>query len=109
MIRIIYYEGNHRAQFICDICREPITDAQHGAAVWKHPEWISETPEPLHVHKGQCHNTADRRLVGAERGAPWMELSEHALQLAVNCKVLSLERAEQLEDELLRAASECSR
>ena len=83
MIKIIHHKpGRYAPVLFCDICAKPITDAGLAAAVTvSHPIPEGETSEVMYVHKGDCHDAADRRL-GKKAG--WDELSRHLRQLLYN-------------------------
>jgi hypothetical protein len=73
--------------FVCDICHEPITKVGKGAAAFRsNGLGEGETYKVLHVHKGGCHNTAEKQVVG-ERGGVWHELADHLNDVAVGLGV----------------------
>jgi hypothetical protein len=75
------------AVFVCDVCKEPITDIRDGVAVQKSlGQGEDELYDVLHAHKGACDGLAVERL-GARRSGPWFELRQHLNQLVLGMHV----------------------
>ena len=81
MIQIIEVEGGYRTVVNCDVCIERIADARMAVAVrFGHGSvW--------HLHKGQCHDRAERMVPALRRG--FMELREHIAQIEHNTQPLA--------------------
>ena len=84
MIRLqsLGYRGlDIRPVFSCDVCNQLIADIQYAAAVYRNDGvGEGELLTVLHVHKGSCHDEAERRFAGEDR-APWAELADHVEEL----------------------------
>lgn len=78
MLQIIEVESGYRSIVRCDVCQEPITDSRMAVAVrFSHGSvW--------HLHKGECHDRAERMVPVFRRG--FMELEEHIDQIEHNTR-----------------------
>lgn len=79
MIQIIHDEHGYRSVIECDVCMEQITDARMAVAV------RFTTGAAWHLHKGACHDRAERMVPAFRRG--FMELCEHLAQLDSNTRL----------------------
>ena len=79
MIQIIKADGFYRSIVQCDVCLEPITDADMAVAVrFSHGAvW--------HLHKGECHDRAERMVPVFRCG--FLELREHIAQIEHNTRL----------------------
>ena len=76
-----------RPVFSCDVCNEPIIDIREAAAVYRNDGvGEGELLAVMHVHKGKCHDEADRRFAGQDL-APWAELADHIEELLAGIDV----------------------
>lgn len=79
MIQIIKVDGGYRSVIECDVCMEAITNVDMAVAV------RFTTGAVWHLHKGKCHDQAERMVPVFRRG--WMELREHIDQIEHNTRL----------------------
>ena len=79
--------GQISTVFVCDVCKEPITDIHNGVALCRSfGQGEDELYDVLHAHKGACDKRAVERL-GARPSGPWSELSHHLNELVMGMHV----------------------
>jgi hypothetical protein len=83
MVQIIEVQSGYRTVVTCDVCREHIADARMAVAV-RFPHG-----SVWHLHKGQCHDRAERMVPAFRRG--FMELREHMAQMRHNTRPRAVE------------------
>lgn len=81
MIQIKMYKDGRRSEpfVLCDICMLPIADIDLAAVAFRNdplPKHTEESRQPFVVHKGECHDQAERELAGSAGGryCGWFEL-----------------------------------
>jgi hypothetical protein len=84
MIRILSRDHLHAPVVVCDVCGDPIWDANDGVAVFNAVLKEMEKTDVLHAHKGDCHDAAEDRI-GEHAG--WQELSSHFYWLGANLEI----------------------
>src|SRR5579871_2598867 len=90
MLKMVHRgEGRAAPAFYCDICGDRIEDANLAAIVYiRRVSQVGEKFDPLTVHKGNCHNVAERRLsTTTEDCVVWEELSIFLARLLCNSNV----------------------
>ena len=80
MIVVKYSKGRYCPMVLCDVCKEPITDAGMAAVVQEPTNEPEAILKIQHVHKRACHNTAE----AAMHATGWEELETHLAQLCWN-------------------------
>src|SRR5881275_672957 len=96
MIKLRNDELGYTPVAVCDICHQVITDVGYGAAVWRIPrQHLGDVFDVLHVHKGRCHDQADRQLVGEDK-ASWHELGIHLADLTVNLGPIAISQVNEM-------------
>jgi len=89
MLKILVRNSRYAPVLICDVCNQLITSVTEGAAVFpnrspEHAFWPDgQFLNVMHVHKGQCHDTAEV-VLGGRAVAGWTELSHHLVFLLGN-------------------------
>lgn len=81
MIKIQFIEGKYAPIIVCDICGQHIKDAEDAVAVNTSPSDNNEVLDVLHVHRGDCHNSADQKLGGV---AGYSDMDFHLFNLIHN-------------------------
>lgn len=79
MIQIIEVPTGYRTVVKCDVCGDLIVDDRMAVALRFPHDTV------WHVHKGECHNLAERRVPAFRRG--FMELREHIAQIEHNTRL----------------------
>lgn len=82
-IKLVKNNGRIVPIVYCDTCSAPIDHAASAAAVFNRIDVDGQATTVQHVHKGACHNLAERRL-GAAGPTGWLELRQHVYHLAHN-------------------------
>jgi hypothetical protein len=77
MIQIIRHRSRYVSVVTCDTCGKRITDSTMAAAL-DGPGRVA-----WHVHKGRCHDDAERRA----RAHGWMTLRDHLDQIVHNSQM----------------------
>lgn len=78
-----YHEGHQNAPMIvCDICGEKVSG--NGAAVLTRDVPEKTFGPVLHVHKGKCHDAAEKQFQDKGMDDAWDELGDHMVQLFLN-------------------------
>lgn len=79
MIKIVRHGSRYMSVVTCDTCGKRIIDSTMAAAL-DGPGQVA-----WHVHKGRCHDDAERRA----RAHGWMTLRDHLDQIAHNSQLPS--------------------
>ncbi|MBI5381106.1 MAG: hypothetical protein HZA31_04335 [Opitutae bacterium] len=81
MIKDVCIKGRIGPQVFCDTCGKRIEKAGLAAVITVKNIGDGESSEILHVHKGKCHDLAEKKLGG---NVLWGEMSRHFLHLIYN-------------------------
>lgn len=89
MIEVHVHEALSCPVVVCDICGEPLREANKSAAVFANWKPNGAKVPVLFVHKGSidgrtCHAQADAKLKAAGEDPGWQELSTFLRDLASN-------------------------
>lgn len=87
MIEMRWRDKRYCPVITCDICGLQIEDATMGAVATERADdkSPSSTVRHLYVHKGRCHESADRALETPAGLPGWTELTHHLIYLSAGC------------------------
>ncbi|UPG92666.1 hypothetical protein [Luteibacter aegosomatissinici] len=84
MIKILNTQGISGPVLCCDVCDERIDDFGLGAAVFSRSNAENSLTPVFIVHKGGCHDAAERKIRAAGLRSGWEELKHHFVYLLHN-------------------------